>query len=115
MNVRMNFDRLFREMRVEKLRQQLIWLRYVATKTAPDNAIILYFYAYLQWRVNGEIDPTLMETLITRLRDSAYWQTKFAIFGLSEWDVMQCDFPETLFEDTGVAFKAPLSYELALH
>jgi len=67
MNVRLNFSRLFRETRPIKLRQQLKWLKYVATKTAPDNAIILYFYAYLQHRVLGEIEQVLVERLKSRL------------------------------------------------
>jgi radical SAM superfamily enzyme YgiQ (UPF0313 family) len=69
-NVRLNFERLFRETRQIKLQQQLTWLEYVSTKTAPDNALILYFYAYLQWRVLGEIDERLVEDIELRVRDS---------------------------------------------
>lgn len=82
LNVRLNFNRLFRETRPEKLQQQLTWLRYVATKTAPDNAIILYFYAYLQWRVLGRTDPALDAALVSRLDESEYWREKFEVYGL---------------------------------
>src|SRR3990167_1572508 len=91
-NVRLNFERLFREYRQIKLQQQLTWLEYVSTKTAPDNALILYFYAYLQWRVLGEIDEQLVENIELRLRDSAYWREKFQMLGLSAKDVRYVEF-----------------------
>ena len=95
MNVRLNFERLFKETRQVKLQQQLTWLRYVSEKTAPDNALILYFYAYLQWRVLGEIDESLMERIHSRFKDSAYWREKFAIFGLSLKNIVDYEFPKT--------------------
>ncbi len=96
MNVRLNFSRLLRETRLIKLRQQLTWLKYVATKTAPDNAIILYFYASLQHRVLGEIEEVLVERLKSRLEHSGYWQERFRLFGLSVDDVTRREFPATL-------------------
>ncbi len=93
MNFRLNFSRLLREMRPIKLKQQLTWLRYVATKTAPDNAIILYFYAYLQYRVTGEISEELVQRVRSRLEASAYWQERFRIFGLSADHVIKGEFP----------------------
>ena len=97
MNVRLNFERLLHEDREVKLKQQLTWLKYVSTKTAPDNALILYFYAYLQWRVKGKIDPSLIESLTLRLRDSDYWKEKFKLFGMTVRDVRNLRFPESLF------------------
>ena len=96
MNVRLNFSRLLRESRPVKLQQQLKWLRYVATKTAPDNAIILYFYAYVQYRVLGSIEDAVVERLQSRLEQSIYWQERFALFGLSINDVVMCKFPATI-------------------
>jgi len=96
MNIRLNFSRLLREMRPVKLKQQLTWLRYVATKSAPDNAIILYFYAYLQHRVLGVIEEALIERLKSRVEQSGYWQERFMIFGLSVDDVIRREFPTTL-------------------
>lgn len=92
LNVRLNFERLFKETRQVKLRQQLTWLRYVSTKTAPDNALILYFYAYLQWRVLGKIDQVLIKQIDERLKDSAYWREKFTAFDLSLDDVVNYEF-----------------------
>lgn len=97
MNVRLNFERLLHETRPVKLQQQLTWLRYVSTKTAPDNALILYFYAYLQYRVLGSVDASLVETIELRLRDSDYWREKFRLFGMTARDVRNLRFPETLF------------------
>lgn len=95
MNFRLNFSRLRREMRPIKLGQQLKWLKYVANKTAPDNAIILYFYAYLQHRVLGEIEKELIERLKIRLETSGYWQERFMLFGLSVEHVIKREFPIT--------------------
>ena len=105
MNVRLNFERLFSENRQVKLQQQLTWLEYVATKTAPDNALILYFLAYLQWRVLGEIDPLLQAVIESRLEESTYWQEKFAIFGLNAKQVWDFDFPKTM--GVKVKYKEP--------
>ena len=97
LNVRLNFERLFRETRQVKLQQQLTWLEYVSTKTAPDNALILYFYAYLQWRVLGEIDETLLKAIEQRVDESPYWQEKFALYGMSVSDVRDYNFPSKSF------------------
>lgn len=110
LNVRLNFDRLLRETRLEKLRQQLVWLRYVSTRTAPDNALILYFHAYLQWRLNGEIEVGLVRSIEQRLEDSGYWRDKFALYGLSVGQLEEHEFPESLFEERAAAFKPPANF-----
>jgi hypothetical protein len=116
MNFRLNFSRLMRERRTIKLRQQLTWLKYVATKTAPDNAIILYFYAYLQHHVVGEIEDEIVARLKSRLETSSYWQERFLIFGLSVDHVTKREFPitftcgsmlDTLSEEDAALFNFP--------
>ena len=97
MNVRLNFERLFRETRQVKLQQQLTWLEYVSTRTAPDNALILYFYAYLQWRVLGEIEDDLIMAIAERLDQSDYWKDKFNLFGLDLKQIVYYNFPKTAF------------------
>ena len=87
MNWRLNFQRLFKENRPVKLRQQLTWLEYVSTKTAPDNALILYFYAFLQSKVLGRIEDSLMMNIAERLETSEYWQEKFDLIGLNLEDI----------------------------
>ena len=95
MNVRLNFERLLTETRQIKLQQQLTWLDYVSTKTAPDNALILYFTAFLQWKVLGEIDPLLQEAIEIRSQTD-YWKDKFDKLGLSAKQVYDYDFPKTM-------------------
>lgn len=106
MNVRLNFERLFTENRQVKLQQQLTWLEYVATKTAPDNALILYFLAYLQWRVQGEISPMLQAVIESRIDESPYWQEKFQMLGLNAKQVWDYDFPKTM--GVKVKYKEPV-------
>ena len=79
-NVRLNFSRLLKETRSIKLQQQLTWLRYVSTKTAPDNALILYFYEYLKYRTGQHYDLGIVEK---RLETSSYWREKFEVLGLN--------------------------------
>ena len=48
MNFRINFSKLLRETRPIKIEQQYKFLQHVCTKTAPDNAMIIYFFALIQ-------------------------------------------------------------------
>ena len=93
MNFRLNFSRLMRETRPIKLQQQLTWLSHVCNKTAPDNALIIYFYAYLQHKVLGQMEPELVARLQERVAESTYWQERFALFGLSPDHVANREFP----------------------
>ena len=45
MNIRINFAKLLREKRPLKIKQQYNFLNHVCNKTAPDNALITYFFA----------------------------------------------------------------------
>ena len=96
MNFRLNFSRLLKENRPEKLNQQLLWLRYVSEKTAPDNAIILYFYAYIQSKVSGSINIVTIDSLESRLEKSDYWREKFITYGLCISHVKKNSFPARL-------------------
>ena len=96
MNMRINFSRLFREQRKTKLEQQLKSLKYVSNQTAPDNALIIFFYAFLQEKVNGEIDENVKNKLYQRLRQSEYWRERFRCFGMSYEQVRDRDFPDRI-------------------
>ena len=48
MNTRINFSKLLRENRPVKIKQQCNFLSYVCNKTAPDNAMIIYFFGLMQ-------------------------------------------------------------------
>ncbi|MZH03551.1 MAG: radical SAM protein, partial [Nitrospinae bacterium] len=82
MNYRVNFLKLFRETRRIKLEQQYKWLSYVHKLTAPDNALVMYFYGYLQHQVLGEVDGSLVLKLEEKLNQSEYWQERFEFLGL---------------------------------
>ena len=101
MNVRLNFARLLREKREIKLAQQHKFLAYISNKTAPDNALIMYFYAFIQKKVEGMIDPGLKNRLHQRLNSSEYWNDRFRYFGLSFNQVKDEFFPDNI-SDGGI-------------
>ena len=107
MNFRLNFNRLLKEDRHEKLAQQLLWLKYVSEKTAPDNAIILYFYAYTQSRVNNKVNEETIMNLKARLEQSQYWREKFTTYGLKLSHVEQNVYPREL------TFRIPIQSKYA--
>ena len=93
MNYRINFYRLFRETRREKLEQGFKWLKYLHNLSAPDNAFIMYFYGLIQYKISGRIDDSLIEKLDKRLEVSAYWSERLEIFGLSVEHLRTGTFP----------------------
>ena len=96
MNMRINFSRLFRKQRKTKLEQQLKSLKYVSNQTAPDNALIIFFYAFLQEKVNGEINENVKNKLYQRLSQSEYWRERFRCFGMSYEQVRDRAFPDRI-------------------
>ena len=93
MNYRVNFFTLFREMSKIKLEQQYKWLSYVHTLSAPDNALVMYFYGYLQYRVLGEVEEALILKLEKKLSQSEYWRERFDFLGLHSDDLKTKIFP----------------------
>jgi radical SAM superfamily enzyme YgiQ (UPF0313 family) len=93
MNYRVNFFKLFRETRQVKLAQQYKWLSYVHTLSAPDNALVMYFYGYLQYRVLGEVEDSLVLKLEDKLAQSDYWRERFDCLGLHPEDLKSKVFP----------------------
>jgi hypothetical protein len=100
MNYRVNFFKLFQETRKVKLDQQCKWLRYVHTLTAPDNALVMYFYGYLQYKTTGEINLGLIQKLEAKLGESVYWKERFDFFGLCADDLRGKSFPVERIKDT---------------
>lgn len=92
-NYRLNFYQMFKEKNKERLHQHLIFMEYVHKKTAPDNAIVMYFYAYLQSKILKHIDTELLKKLKFQLDNSEYWSERFEIFGLSFQDLINKKFP----------------------
>ncbi len=94
MNVRVNFAKLLRENRPIKIKQQYNWLNYVANKTAPDNAMIIYFYALMQKKYLGKVDNETKLRLKSRIKNSTYWQEKFKMFKLDLSHLENEQFPD---------------------
>ena len=106
MNIRVNFAKLLRENRPIKIKQQYLWLNYVCNKTAPDNAMIIYFFSLMQKKYLGYIEESLKLRLKDRLIKSSYWKDKFQLFDLSLEHVQVEKFPGFI-KDGGV----PSSYQ----
>jgi radical SAM superfamily enzyme YgiQ (UPF0313 family) len=93
MNYRVNFLKLFQESRKLKLEQQYKWLSYVHKLSAPDNALIMYFCGYLQYRLMGKVNEALILKLEEKLSQSAYWGERFGLIGLSSDHLKFNNFP----------------------
>jgi radical SAM superfamily enzyme YgiQ (UPF0313 family) len=94
MNYRINFSKLLREKRKTKLEQQLSFLNYVHNKTAPDNALIHYFYGYLKYKCSGGIPEEIYTGLKNRLKNSSYWMKKFESLGINYENLKNLNFPD---------------------
>ncbi len=92
MNIRINFARLLRENRPEKIKQQYNWLNYVCNKTAPDNAMIIYFFAVMQKKYLGYVSKDITIRLKQRLT-TEYWKERFEYFGLTLEHLEKENFP----------------------
>ena len=93
MNFRINFSRLLREFRPEKIYQQYRFLKHITTKTAPDNALIIYFFGLMEKRYLGKISDDTKKRLTERLNNSHYWAEKFEAFDLKLDHVIFENFP----------------------
>jgi radical SAM superfamily enzyme YgiQ (UPF0313 family) len=115
MNYRVNFFKLFRETKQVKLEQQYKWLSYVHNLSAPDNALVMYFYGYLQWRVFDKVDEDLILKLEDKLSESEYWQERFEFLGLHSGDLKTKIFPEKPMDNSAFKFleKTPSQPSLA--
>ena len=58
-------------------------MNYLHYKTAPDNALILYFLAFMQKKKKGAISNEIKLKLKKRIESSEYWQERFEYFNLS--------------------------------
>jgi len=92
MNYHLNFHRLFSEERPVKMRQQLSNLAALSDVISPEHGFALYFTGYLQHRLDGSMDPTIVERLDRQLMQSKYWNDRFHAFGLSVDDLRHADF-----------------------
>mgnify|MGYP001405198741 CR=1 FL=1 len=93
MNYHLNFKPLFLEDRPVKLAQKLQYVTNISDLVAPENAFAMYFQGYLQHRVNGAIDPRVVENLEQRLALSPYWSARFRDFQMSPDHLKAREFP----------------------
>lgn len=98
MNVRINFSKLLRENRPIKIKQQYSFLNHVCNKTAPDNAMLIYFFALMQKKHLGFINTAIKSRLKQRLERSDYWQERFNYFDLRLEHVNNEKFPNYIKE-----------------
>jgi hypothetical protein len=116
MNYRVNFFKLFQETRQIKLEQQYKWLSYVHKLSAPDNALIMYFCGYLQYRLEGKVSEALILKLEDKLSQSGYWKERFDFIGLSSDHLKLNNFPVSTTEKLEWGFaenQSPLQSSLA--
>ena len=93
MNYHLNFRPIFFEKRPTKLLQKLQYVTNISDVIAPENAIAMYFQGYLQFKVNGVVDPTLIGDLQERLKRSPYWVARFDDFRLDPDNLSTLNFP----------------------
>ena len=93
MNYHLNFGPLFSEKRPLKQLQKLQYVTNISDVIAPENAIAMYFQGYLQFKVNGVVEPTLISNLRERLNQSSYWTARFNDFGLDPNNLLSLNFP----------------------
>ncbi len=96
MNFRINFARLLREQRPDKIDQQYRFLRHITSKTAPDNAMMIYFFGLMEKKSFGKVSDITKTRLKERLNNSNYWSEKFDSLNLSFDDLNLEKFPESI-------------------
>ena len=92
MNYHLNFHRLFSETRPVKLRQQQLNLAALSDVISPEHGFALYFTGYIQYKLDGTIDPELIQRLRLQLAQSTYWNDRLQAFGLNVSDLERLDF-----------------------
>jgi hypothetical protein len=92
MNYHLNFHRLFTETRPVKIEQQFAHLQTLSDVISPENGFALYFIGYLQHKLHGAIQPSIIDRLTKRLETSPYWRDRFGAFGLNLDDLVTANF-----------------------
>ena len=87
MNYYLNFDRLRREQRPEKLSQAHRFLGYIAEVIAPSDAFAHYYRGLVHQRLTGMPDPASADRLEAILDEAPYWRDRLSEVGLSPADL----------------------------
>ena len=93
MNYMVNFRRIFRETRPEKLRHLACFTKHIAETVAPEHGFALYFQGYLQHALGEPIEADLVPRLRRQLEKSKTWAHWFRKFSLSPDDLERGVFP----------------------
>tara|TARA_Y100000031_G_C8238527_1_gene394551 strand:- start:1400 stop:2929 length:1530 start_codon:yes stop_codon:yes gene_type:complete len=83
MNYHLNYSPLLSENRKEKLKQKLLHLQHIYKVIAPNDAMAMYFAAYLQKKIYGNTNEVLFTMLNETLNKSPQWKKRFEEFNLS--------------------------------
>lgn len=92
MNYHLNFHRLFSENRTEKLQQLRRHLQNLCDVISPEHGFALYFLAYLEHKLEANINPATIARLEGQLAQSAYWKERLDAFDLTVADLRAFDF-----------------------
>lgn len=83
MHFHLNFMRILREDRQEKLRQAYIYLRYITDMAGPDNALAHYCRSQVYHKMHGVPEVSTLTTLTQLLETYPFWQDRFAELKIS--------------------------------
>lgn len=83
MNYALNYKRVLKERREDKLRQHLLFNRDICDLISPENPFALYTSVLLGSRLDSQFDTNRFERLKIQLSRSPFWSTRFQALGLS--------------------------------
>jgi hypothetical protein len=78
-----NYKPLTNERLPEKMGLKLLHLKHIYEVVAPDDAMAMFYAGYLQKRLYGKADRSLLNLLSKVLNKSPYWYDRFCDFDLS--------------------------------
>jgi radical SAM superfamily enzyme YgiQ (UPF0313 family) len=87
MNFHLNYYKILKEERPEKLRQFRLYLEHIVNVIAPNDALAHYFLGQLQRHSLGGASTDVTASLKRLVRESPVWEQRFADFGLSVADI----------------------------
>ncbi|MGE0918210.1 B12-binding domain-containing radical SAM protein [Trichlorobacter lovleyi] len=98
-NFHLNFARLADITSPVKLNQQYCYVKNITDMVAPDDPFPIYFFAYLQHKMHGTIDSSLLARLEAVLGTSEKKRKVFSHYGLSSQALASGHFPTCFSEN----------------
>jgi radical SAM superfamily enzyme YgiQ (UPF0313 family) len=87
MNYALNYQRVMKEARPNKLEQHLLFTRAISDLISPENPFALYTSVQLANRLGKEFDTARLARLEGQLARSAFWRERFQALELSAQDL----------------------------